>query len=779
MDHIFLNHRPNYIYKFAALIASVLLALFTYLQPGIVLAPGIDSSWAYGLNYAYQHQLTMGKDIYFTFGPLGFLAHTVPLTSSLLAISSNFWFACSIISNFFLLLLCRDAAPTKWHVVLNIGLAILLIVYSSDHIQRLLMIVYVGVFLHWRTRHLFYLLLMSVATVICLMIKFSYGTVALALYIPYLLTMLPPALTTRDLHNKKIYHVLLGLAALPVVYLCLWFYIYHSLAGTLGYIKGGLEFSQGSISAMASNPDNNWLAIAVFFAAFGCGIVILQHSQKPELRSNWLNLPLCFLGPLFIWSKYAFGREDSGHLAYLMSFVFYLGIVWLISIEALVHKLACALMIVLCFFSWKAMHSEMGDHAEFNPHPEFFPPSTFSYRFTREGLLDIIQNTSAQAMAPLLLDKSIRDTIGNRTVDIYPWETLISDINQLNWTPRPIYQSYITYTPFLDQKNLEFYNGANAPEFIVWHYHSYQDIDNRYPFSTDPLTLQAILTHYKLELCKGSFCLWRHSAQNQLLENVSPSTVEAAWNTWIDLPTNTNASIIRAHINTQRTLLGKLNMALWKEGGIEIDYRLKNNDIKTHTLVLDNAPSGIWASPYIADRITTSKTEPVEQGKVKQLLAAKPAEGYIEKAELTSQGIHVAGWGLLPFKNTASQQLRLLLANEAHAYIINTQNRPRPGLTEHFGKTGIVDLDSCGIDEIIDTRDIAPGKYQLHFVVTNEGETRIHTQTPAIIFDIQKINPENLHNVAAIRLRTTRPWAFSSTFTTRWSTLTFSESSPW
>jgi len=763
------KYKFPYLCESFILIASVLLALFTYLQPGELQTPGIDASWAYGLNYAFQHHLIIGKDIYFTFGPLGFLEHTAPLTLSILNTSSNFWFACSIVSNFLVLVLCLESARTKWHFILNILLALTLIFFTSDHIQRTLIIAYTCVFLHWRTQNFLYLLLISASVAISLMIKFSYGITLLALYIPYLL-----AISLRD---KRLSNAIIGIAIFLACYLFFWFCIYGALSGSIEYLKGGLDFSQGSISAMALNPANNWIAIISFYIAFLCGVMIVGYSY----RKTWIIMPLCFLGPLYIWSKYAFGREESWHLAYLMYFVFYLGLLWLISIETLLQKAACLVSIIACFFAFKLMSLTATTEVEFTPRLIYSKPETFRYRWNSDHkiLIKIMKADSAKAMEPLLLDPEIRRTIGTSSVDIYPWETLIAEANDLHWTPRPIYQSYITYTPFLDRKNYDFYESAKAPEFIIWHYHSFQDIDNRYPFSSDPLTLQAILQHYHREQCKGFFCLWRRTQHDQLLVNSLSPTTNASWNTWIDLPSEPHADIIRAHIKAQRTILGKLNMTLWKEGGIEIDYHLKNGEIKTYTLVLDNAISGIWASPYISEGLSNDTPISIEKKQLKELLTKNPAEGYIEKAESVAQGIHVVGWGLLPFKPSQTQQLRLLLTSDAHTYLVNVQNRSRPGITEHFKKTGIVDLDSCGFDETIDSHNIAPDAYQLGFVVENEGETRTYTQKPPITINVLPETSENIHNVTAIRLRTTRPWAFTQSFTLNWSGMTFTEKIPW
>lgn len=754
------------IYLCVAVAASVLLALFTFLQPGVSLAPGLDSSWAYGINYTFENNLVVGRDVYFTFGPLGFLEHTAPFNMVTFSTSSWFWYLCSIVTYTLILVLCREASANHWQWLLNLALGFTLIFLLSNHMQRLLMIVYSCAFLHWRTQQPTYLVVMAFASVVSLLIKFSYGTTALALYLPYVLA--------NALRHNAWRHAVLPILLFVAIYLVCWLAIYGSLAGAAGYIKGGLEFSSGSISAMASNPDNNWWAISGFYAAFLAGTAIISMDH----RKAWIAMPVCFLGPLFIWTKYAFGREDTGHLAYLMPFALYIGLLWMIAAQDLLRKIACAMAIVGCYFAWQEISITVGGTIDYKPQITFFKPDTFEARWNRKPTFDAIQAEVNRQLAPLTLDREITEVIGEKTVDIYPWETIISYPNKLNWTPRPVYQTYITYTPWLDAKNADFYASERAPEFIIWHYHSYQDIDNRYPFSSDPLTLQALLNHYQQLFCKEAFCLWQRSKHSRLTTLDTGSSVSAEWNTWIEVPAVPDADILRAHIKVDRTLAGKLNLALWKEGDIHIDYELKNGDTRSHALLIDNAVSGVWISPYITGHVTATQPDALDRKTLQQWLNAKPAEGYIEKVETTSQGISVTGWGLVPFKPTRHQQLSLLLFNEKHAYIAKAQNRARPGITEHFGKLGVVDLDTSGIQEVIDTGSMTEGKYRVAFVVENEGDRRIHLQAPALQVDVNAHAVATAHNVKAFRIRTGRDWAFQPAFTLKWDGQRFKEVSP-
>src|SRR5580704_7569408 len=43
-----------------------------------ILGTGLDASWAYGINLAHAQNLIFGRDVVFTFGPLGYLFYPIP-----------------------------------------------------------------------------------------------------------------------------------------------------------------------------------------------------------------------------------------------------------------------------------------------------------------------------------------------------------------------------------------------------------------------------------------------------------------------------------------------------------------------------------------------------------------------------------------------------------------------------------------------------------------------------------------------------------------------------
>ena len=92
MEEFFLlvNRRLDYRGRFAALSKGRLKLVFPFIlftlllwvavaalpTPPALLGIGLDASWGYALNIAHTQHLVFGKDVAFTYGPLGYL--TVP-----------------------------------------------------------------------------------------------------------------------------------------------------------------------------------------------------------------------------------------------------------------------------------------------------------------------------------------------------------------------------------------------------------------------------------------------------------------------------------------------------------------------------------------------------------------------------------------------------------------------------------------------------------------------------------------------------------------------------
>ena len=751
---------------FALVLVSCFMAWFTYFQPGTHLVPGLDSSWAYGINYLTWKQIVLGREAFFTFGPLGFVEHTRLLSDDMVYFSSWFWVAVTAVMQGSLLLLAwRSSTHPLWRAV-NVVVALAVTCVAMPPIQRLLLTGYALVCLHWQRRSVWLAAALGVNLALCMMIKFSYGMAALALAVPYCLL--------DSWRARSVMQSAVVMAAYAAVCLGTWWGAYDDWHGVLGYVRGGVEFSRGSATAMATNPENNVLAMVGFYTA----LLLAGGAFSRGMIVGRRLLPLVFIGPLYVWTKYAFGLQDGPHLAFLLAFVSFVLATWFIVLPSLLGKLSQAALLVACYLLWVPLHNTQTGPPDYSFLPQPIQNTLTPRQLQRQlhQLLPAWRQTEREQLAPLVLPPALRREIGQATVDIYPWETMIAEANDLNWTPRPVFQNYISYTPFLDAQNAAFFAGPSAPAYLLWHYHSFADITTRYPLSSDPLALAQILRHYRLMRCDGNFCLWQLAVTPRLQGLGQTDPVPVQWDSWIPLPPM-QGDILRAAVTVERSRLGQLNLLLWKEGGTSIDYRLANGEIHSHDLIIDNARSGVWVAPYVDRLAPVARPQPVSRDRLAALLALPPAEGYAEKLEATPTGQRLVGWALVPFEDTTQQTQAVLLYNDDSAWWVPAERHRREGITAHFGKQGQVDLDQCGFYEELNTRALPAGDYRVQLVVENHGKTATVPDRGLVLH----VSAEQAaRRVDAIRLRTTKPWAYRApSLALEWQHLKLEGEPPW
>src|ERR1700682_702603 len=71
------------VHRFLSLIGIIYLCIATFSVQTDKIQPGLDESWRYGLNALATGHYIFGKDVIFTYGPLGYLSHPMPLGDNL------------------------------------------------------------------------------------------------------------------------------------------------------------------------------------------------------------------------------------------------------------------------------------------------------------------------------------------------------------------------------------------------------------------------------------------------------------------------------------------------------------------------------------------------------------------------------------------------------------------------------------------------------------------------------------------------------------------------
>ncbi len=111
-------------------IAISILGTNLFIAP---IRPGLDGSWQWAINYSFAKKLIYGIDFLFSYGPLGFVTHPLPIQNNIL-ISYVFQFVATYI--FTLILLFYIYTHKKLDIIKKI-LASLFVILLIAYINNL------------------------------------------------------------------------------------------------------------------------------------------------------------------------------------------------------------------------------------------------------------------------------------------------------------------------------------------------------------------------------------------------------------------------------------------------------------------------------------------------------------------------------------------------------------------------------------------------------------------------------------------------------------------
>lgn len=208
------------------------------------------------------------------------------------------------------------------------------------------------------------------------------------------------------------------------------------------------------------------------------------------------------------------------------------------------------------------------------------------------------QQVSEKNIVSQDLGEVARKIIGSSSVDIIPWDIVRVEKNNLHWQARPIFQSYVAYTNFLDKQNLKSFQ-LNPPDYLVY---DFKSIDRRHPFFDEPLTFRYVLCNYKLvdveTAIPGTFILERITEGNRCgsLENINLSQ-KIGWNEPFNVDVNNNTSIFMAEVAVHYSLLGKIYKLVFRAPPTKFQIKYQNGLVERYRFIPENARGGLVISP--------------------------------------------------------------------------------------------------------------------------------------------------------------------------------------
>ncbi len=206
----------------------------------------------------------------------------------------------------------------------------------------------------------------------------------------------------------------------------------------------------------------------------------------------------------------------------------------------------------------------------------------------------------------------IRSAVGNSRIDVITWEQGIVLLNSLNSGRRPIFLSHAAFSPMVEHLNEAYFLGAQAPEFVLLKLDS---MDHRLPLSEDGLTMIVLLQHYRPKLMERGFLLLQRDPQA-----VVPPTASAGRTHVMQLGTPLRVDELpppaTVEIHLDLNAFGKLYTLFFREPTLKMTLQTDDGREQTFRLIRQTAGAGFVLSPVLQ-----SATDWV------RLYLAKPAAG--------------------------------------------------------------------------------------------------------------------------------------------------------
>jgi len=582
---------------------SLVLSAITFPQLNPVYANGIDPPLSWLFNTLIRGNLMLGKEIIFPHGPLAFLMYPLPEGGNLLIAMVVYFLAKGTFAFGFI---TATAQKNRFNQLMVILIAAILL-SLLDFLLILTGIVVIGCYHFLTRRHIAWLLLVFVVSVVALYIKAFVGIVCISIIVPFFMVMIYEVIFEK--------RPALDLAYIPVVPALIfftWFILYGTFQGVFRYMKGMTELAGDNSAAVAYYPDNNWwlLGLAICMSV---GLFLLHSRDRLRLKIMIILLP-----SLFATWKYGMAREDYLHAGMLFQYlVFSIGFFLITLIHRrLLTTVAGVVIILLFFLNLRNVYYYEPVRLTFNGLG-----TLHNWIGNYEFHADTSRKASERHTLRNRLDPALRQLIGNSTADVFPWDYSFIPANRLNWQPRPVLQSYASYTPWLDLENARHFHSAKAPEFLIWelrkithdiHDGTMESIDGRYLLNDQPEAMLRILSDYRLVKKQGGtfpVLLFQKRPGSLDIERKILQHDTVAWNQWFDVPSQA-IGLQRLKAQIDRNTLGDLKSFLYKDEACFLYMLLENKEIRIFRIVPENAAQGLWVNPLIMNG-ENDRTDPL------------------------------------------------------------------------------------------------------------------------------------------------------------------------
>lgn len=603
---------------------AIVAFVFTFPKSMYPISSGLDSSGGYAMNHAFAYGLVFGKSIVHSYGPLGFavsphvMAHNVAW-GLLIQFVVKVSLAVGLMR---LAQLAKTPEGRPWHSVINGALIIYLLAMCTLEWGLMLSVLSATLIAVGSTQQIKWRWLSAaiVLTVLGGLIKPGFGIVCAAMVG---CGAIMASARQQQWQWQPLVYTVLGLSFVLVLW---WLLLYHSLDGLLQFMQAVLMAAKGYSAAHTQNPPNNWWLWGAFFISW---LVFVRWEKNARVSVFY---GVAILATLMYW-KYSMVRQDHSLMFFNWLMIFYGALV----LYTRVLSWRLIVNVVLTFGLLIASMTASGyNHIKLLGLKQSTQGLGHFMEWVHfNNTASVVHQQTLEALAVDQLSPELKQQLNHKTVDIYPWEASMVAANNLNWQPRPAFQSHMVVGPYFDARNQTVLtDSSKAPDVILWEREHRAgpvgSIDGRYLLNDDPLTLQSLLSQYQLDRIDGNVAVWQKT-DTMPIRFESVHEENARWGEWITVPAIEPGSVVVLKVLHHPSLVQKVKRTLYKENESTVEYQLADGSVQTHRLYTDNMHNGVWVNPYV-----TEINQPLIQGK--SVLAVRfnhsPSDWFADRLEL-------------------------------------------------------------------------------------------------------------------------------------------------
>lgn len=496
----------SYTYSYQWFFCFCLAYVSSFFLSGVY-APSlhVDPSWNVILEYAAAHNFQFGRDIVFTYGPLGFL---------------NTSFSQGLLVPQRILIAIAWGVIVAWSAtglarqipgMMKFAFLIWFLVFFPGTIDQppFLVMAYCCMILtgdvdKQKGAAATFLIVLALLS----LIKFTFfmaATVGIAICIIL-------QICKRNVKTAAIIAMFFG-----TIFLALWLATGQQLVNLGPWIKGSLEISSGYTEAMSVLPKMNVLvACAAAGALFLVALLVIARTA--QLSMSLVGTLLTTTLFVFLTWKLSFVRADVWHV---YNYIFFLPAAFAFlltgtmqnSMSGTARRTVATLYLgVIILSALAAEFQEPGIiRAKFMNWPGVVWKNANMILKLRTG--DWQSFFAAMQSKPQMTPDSdlpiAREIIGKAPVDVLNYMQAAVFANNLTYHPRPVVQGYSAFTPYLQNLNLSFLRSEQRPPYLLF---KMETIDGRFPTLDDATGLLYILNNYLPAARAGNFLVMNRTA---------------------------------------------------------------------------------------------------------------------------------------------------------------------------------------------------------------------------------------------------------------------------